>query len=37
MTLLDVGDDRGWLLCWRRARLLCWLVVGVLIPGLPFR
>ena len=37
ITLLGVGIDGGWLLCWRRARLLCWLVVCVLIPGLPFR
>ena len=36
MTLLGVGNDGGWLLCWRRALLLCWLVLGVLIPGLPF-
>ena len=37
LTLLGVGDDGGWLLCWRRARLLCWLVLCVLTPGLPFR
>ena len=39
MTLLGVGNDGGWLLCWRRARLLCFklLVFGVLIPGLPCR
>ena len=23
--------------CWRRARLLCWLVLRVLIPRPPFR
>ena len=23
MTLLYVGNGGGWLLCWRRARLLC--------------
>ena len=28
MTLLGVGNDGGWLLCWRRARLL----VGVMRP-----
>ena len=29
MTLLGVGNDGGWMLCWRRARLLCWLVFCV--------
>ena len=37
VTLSGVGDDGGWLLCWRRARLLSWLVSCVLTPGLPFR
>ena len=37
MNLLGVGHDGGWLLCWRRARLLCWLVLCVLTPGLPCR
>ena len=36
VTLLGVGDG-GWFLCWRRARLLCWVVLCVLTPGLPFR
>ena len=36
MTLLGVGNDGGWLSCWRRARLLCWLVLCILTPGLPF-
>ena len=29
MTLLGVGNDGGW--------LLCWMVLCVLTPGLPFR
>ena len=37
VTLLGVGDDGGWLLCWRCGRLLCWLVLCVLTPWLPFR
>ena len=37
MTLLGVGNVVGWLPCWRRARLLCWLVLRFLTPGLPFR
>ena len=37
VTLLGVGDDGGWLLRWRRVRLLCWLESCVLIPGPPFR
>ena len=37
VTLLSVGDDGGWFLCWRRARMLCWLVLCVLTLGLPFR
>ena len=27
MTLWRVGNGGGWLLYWRRARLLCWLVL----------
>ena len=37
MTLLGVRND-GWrMLCWRRARLLCWLVLCDLTLGLFFR
>ena len=35
MTLLGVGQDGRWLLCWSRARLLCWLVLCVLTRGPP--
>ena len=37
MTLLGVGNDGGWFLCWRCAWLLCWLVLCALTPGLLFR
>ena len=37
MTLLGVGNDGRWLLCWRRAWLLFWLVLCVLTPWLPVR
>ena len=37
MTLLGLCDDGGWLLCWRRARLLCWWVLCNLTLGLLFR
>ena len=37
MTLLGVRNDGGRLLYWRRARLLCWLVLCDLTVGLPFR
>ena len=37
MPLLGVqAADGGGLLCWRRARLLCWLVSYNLTLGLPF-
>ena len=31
------GGLHGLSLCWRRARLLCWVVLYVLTSGLPFR
>ena len=37
MTLLGVRDDGRRLMCWRHARLLCWLVLCNLTLGLPFR
>ena len=37
MTLLGVRNYGGRLLCWRRARLLCWLVLCDFgLPLLPF-